>query len=149
MYKRQVLTDGTNEYYVRQLRPRIVYAEAPLSECASMTIGTSLETSDHTFFNYPELSLPKRGAVLVNKLSNDPTKDIAFNGKVWVASNDDDGDLVLNSLDSFPDDPLKSGDADLDGVEDSLDTTDSEFKFNWNKYTGKTMFSAYEKNKLN
>ena len=22
-------------------------------------------------------------------------------------------------------------------------------KFNWNKYTGKTMFSAYEKNKLN
>ena len=52
-------------------------------------------------------------------------------------------------LDSFPDDPLKSGDADLDGVEDSLDTTDSEFKFNWNKYTGKTIFSAYEKNKLN
>ena len=143
------LTDGTNEYYVRQLRPRIVYAEAPLSECASMTIGTSLETSDHTFFNYPELSLPKRGAVLVNKLSNDPTKDIAFNGKVWVASNDDDGDLVLNSLDLFPDDPLKSGDADLDGIEDSVDTTDSEFKFNWNKYTGKTMFSAYEKNKLN
>ena len=146
---RTVLTDGTNEYYIRQLRPRIVYAEAPLSECASMTIGTSKETADHTFFNYPELSLPKRGAVLVNKLSNDPTKDIAFNGKVWVASNDDDGDLVLNSLDSFPDDPLKSGDADLDGVEDSLDTTDSEFKFNWNKYTGKTMFSAYEKNKLN
>ena len=146
---RTVLTDGPNEYYIRQLRPRIVYAEAPLSECASMTIGTSKETADHTFFNYPELSLPKRGAVLVNKLSNDPTKDIAFNGKVWVASNDDDGDLVLNSLDSFPDDPLKSGDADLDGVEDSLDTTDSEFKFNWNKYTGKTMFSAYEKNKLN
>ena len=146
---RTVLTDGTNEYYIRQLRPRIVYAEAPLSECASMTIGTSKETADHTFFNYPELSLPKRGAVLVNKLSNDPTKDIAFNGKVWVASNDDDGDLVLNSLDMFPDDALKSGDADLDTIEDSVDSTDSEFKFNWNKYTGKTMFSAYEKNKLN
>ena len=144
-----VLTDGTNEYYVRQLRPRIVYSEAPLSECASMTIGASKEASDHTFFNYPELSLPKRGTVLVNKLSGDPTRDIAFNGKVWIATNDDDGDGVLNSLDMFPEDPLKSGDADLDGIDDTQDGTNSEFKFNWNKYSGKTMFSAYEKNKLN
>ena len=144
-----VLTDGTNEYYVRQLRPRYVYAEAPLSECASMTIGTAKETSDHNFFNYPELGLPRTGAVLVNKLSSDPARDIAFNGKVWIASNDDDGDGVLNSLDMFPDDPLKSVDADLDGIEDSQDGTISEFKFNWNKYSEKTMFSAYEKNKLN
>ena len=49
----------------------------------------------------------------------------------------------------FPDDPLKSGDADLDGIDDTQDGTNSEFKFNWNKYSGKTMFSAYEKNKLN
>ena len=49
----------------------------------------------------------------------------------------------------FPDDPLKSVDADLDGIEDSQDGTISEFKFNWNKYSEKTMFSAYEKNKLN
>lgn len=144
-----VLTDGTNEYYVRQLRPRIVYSEAPLSECASLTIGASKETSDHTFFNYPELSLPKKGAVLVNKLSGDPARDIAFNGKVWIATNDDDGDGVLNSLDMFPDDSLKTTDADLDGIEDSGDGTISEFKFNWNKYSDKTMFSAYEKNKLN
>ena len=144
-----VLTDGTNEYYIRQLRPRIVFSEAPLSECASMTIGATKETADHTFFNYPELSLPKRGAVLVNKLSSDPTRDIAFNGKLWVASNDDDGDLVPNSLDAYPDDPLKSVDADIDGIEDSEDASISEFKFNWNKYTGKTMFSAYEKNKQN
>ena len=87
--------------------------------------------------------------MLVNKLSGDPTRDIAFSGKVWIASNDDDGDLVPNSLDAFPDDPLKSGDADLDGIEDSQDGTNSEFKFNWNKHSGKTMFSAYEKNKLN
>ena len=114
-----------------------------------MTIGTAKETSDHNFFNYPELSLPRTGAVLVNKLSSDPARDIAFNGKVWIASNDDDGDGVLNSLDMFPDDPLKSVDADLDGIEDSQDGTISEFKFNWNKYSEKTMFSAYEKNKLN
>ena len=87
--------------------------------------------------------------MLVNKLSSDPTRDIAFNGKKWIASNDDDGDLILNSLDMFPDDPLKSGDADLDGLDDTQDETNSEFKFNWNKYSGKTMFSAYEKNKLN
>lgn len=144
-----VLTDGSNEYYVRQLRPRIVYAEASLSQCANMTIGSAKETSDHTFFNYPVLNLPRVGAVLVNKLSNDPTKDRAFNGNKWIASNDDDSDGVLNSLDMFPVDSSKNKDVDFDGVEDSLDATLSEFQFNWTKFLDKSMFSAYEKNKLN
>ena len=144
-----VLTDGSNEYYVRQLRPRIVYAEASLSQCANMTIGSAKETSDHTFFNYPVLKLPRVGAVLVNKLSNDPTKDRAFNGNKWIASNDDDSDGVLNSLDMFPVDSSKNKDVDFDGVEDSLDATLSEFQFNWTKHLDKSMFSAYEQNKLN
>ena len=112
-------------------------------------VGSAKETNDHTFFNYPVLNLPRVGAVLVNKLSNEPTKDIAFSGNKWIASDDDDSDGVPNSLDMFPIDPSKNKDVDFDGVEDSLDATLSEFQFNWTKYLDKSMFSAYEKNKLN
>ena len=87
--------------------------------------------------------------MLVNKLSNEPTKDIAFSGNKWIASDDDDSDGVPNSLDMFPIDPSKNKDVDFDGVEDSLDATLSEFQFNWTKHLDKSMFSAYEKNKLN
>ena len=145
-----VLTDASNnEYYIRQLRPRIVYAEASLSQCATLTIGSAKETNDHTFFNYPVLNLPRVGAVLVNKLSNEPSKDIAFNGNKWIASEDDDSDGILNSLDMFPINALKNKDVDFDGIEDSEDGTLSEFQFNWTKYLDKSMFSAYEKDKLN
>ena len=151
------IEDGTtvtdqngNEYYIRVLRPRYVYAEAPLSECASMIVGTTKETADHTFFNYPELSLPRVGAVLVNKLSNEPAKDPMFGGKKYLASNDDDNDGIPNSLDMFPLDPAKNKDVDFDGIEDSAgDNLLQEFKFNWTKHLEKTMFSTYEKNKLN
>ena len=46
-------------------------------------------------------------------------------------------------------DSSKNKDVDFDGVEDSLDATLSEFQFNWTKHLDKSMFSAYEKNKLN
>lgn len=145
-----VLTDASNnEYYIRQLRPRIVYAEASLSQCATLTVGSAKQTNDHTFFNYPVLNLPRVGAVLVNKLSNEPSKDIAFNGNKWIASEDDDSDGILNSLDMFPINALKNKDVDFDGIEDSEDGTLSEFQFNWTKYLDKSMFSAYEKDKLN
>ena len=150
------IEDGTtvtdqngNEYYIRVLRPRYVYAEAPLSECASMIVGTTKETADHTFFNYPELSLPRVGAVLVNKLSNEPAKDPMFGGKKYLASNDDDNDGIPNSLDMSPSNPAKNKDVDFDGIEDSEDNLLQEYKFNWTKHLEKTMFSTYEKNKLN
>ena len=150
------IPDGTvvkdssdNEYYIRVLRPRTVYAEAPLSECASMTIGLAKNTPDHTFLNYLELDYPRVGAVLVNRLENNPTKDVAFNGRKWIATDDSDGDGVINSLDLYPLDPNKHTDVDFDGVEDSEDSDISAFKFNWVKHLEKTMFSAYEKNKQN
>ena len=114
-----------------------------------MSIGTAKETPDHTFFNYPTIDVPRVGAVLLNGLENNPTKDVAFSGKKWVASNDDDGDGFFNSIDMFPMDPLKNKDSDFDGIEDSEDGNISPFNFNWVKHLEKTMFSAYEKNKQN
>ena len=104
---------------------------------------------DHTFLNYLELDYPRVGAVLVNRLANNPTKDVAFNGQKWTATDDSDGDGVINSLDLYPLDPNKHTDVDFDGVEDSEDSDISAFKFNWVKHLEKTMFSAYEKNKQN
>ena len=49
----------------------------------------------------------------------------------------------------FPIDPLRNKDSDFDGIEDSEDGNVSPFNFNWPKHLEKTMFSAYEKNKLN
>ena len=49
----------------------------------------------------------------------------------------------------FPTNALKNKDVDFDGIEDSEDGTLSEFQFNWTKYLDKSMFSAYEKDKLN
>ena len=145
-----VVVDGSgNEYYIRVLRNRTVYAEAPLSECATMTIGTAKDTPDHTFFNYPTIDVPRVGAVLVNGLENNPTKDVAFSGQKWIATNDDDGDGYFNSIDMFPTDPLRNKDSDFDGIEDSEDGNISPFNFNWTKHLEKTMFSAYEKNKQN
>ena len=94
-----VKDSSNNEYYIRVLRPRTVYAEAPLSECASMNIGLAKDTPTHTFLNYLELDYPRVGAVLVNRLENNPTKDVAFNGRKWTATYDSDGDGVINSLD--------------------------------------------------
>ena len=71
------------------------------------------------------------------------------NGNKWIASEDDDSDGILNSLDMFPTNALKNKDVDFDGIEDSEDGTLSEFQFNWTKHLEKTMYSTYEKNKLN
>ena len=145
-----VVKDSSNkEYYIRVLRPRTVYAEAPLSECASMTVGLAKDTPDHKFLNYLNLDYPRVGAVLVNRLASNPTKDVAFNGQKWIATEDTDGDGVINSLDLYPVDPLKSTDVDFDGIEDSEDGLISAFKFNWIKHLEKPMFSAFEKNKQN
>ena len=142
--------DG-EEYYVRHLGVNKVYPAKPQgdADCDSLTIQPSEDTPDHTFFNYPTIDVPRVGAVLVNGLENNPTKDIAFSGQKWIATNDDDGDGYFNSIDMFPIDPLRNKDSDFDGIEDSEDGNVSPFNFNWPKHLDKTMFSAYEKNKQN
>ncbi len=110
----QVLIDSSgNEYYVRHLRPRIVYAEYESSNCDSLelpnsTPGTYPRTPDHTYFPYPELTMPNSGAILVNKLANKPLEDSYADGKFYNKETDSDNDGVLDLLDAYPEDPNKS-----------------------------------------
>ena len=145
-----VLTDAQgNEYYIRQLGPRKVYPAKPLgdSDCATLTLQTTLDTPDHKFFNYPVINTPKSGAVLVNKFSSNPLADEYLQGKSFSKNGDDDGDGVLNYLDAFPEDALKSLDADQDGVDDAVDNNITPFQPDWTnfKHSGKSLYSNYSK----
>ena len=90
------------------------------SDCATLTLQNTLDTPDHKFFNYPVMNLPKSGAVLINEFSSDPLADEYLQGKSFSKNDDDDGDGVLNYLDAFPEDALKSLDADQDGIDDAV-----------------------------
>ena len=124
-------SDG-NEYYIRVLRPRLVRSEVPMSNCASLTIPLSKDTPDHTFFNFPDLTIPRSGAILVNDLS--ATTDLFASGVNFSKDADDDGDGVLNYLDAFPTDLLKSRDDDYDGIDDVLEDNEIlQFQINFDK----------------
>ena len=143
----QVLIENgsSNEYYVRVLRPRKVYSEVPISSCASLTVPDSMETPDHTFFNHPVQSIPKAGAILVNKHSNTPSKDLFAGGSYYTKSLDYDGDGVVNFLDAFPNDDSKNRDDDHDGIDDSTDEDVIQFTPNVDKKLGFQLYSGYIK----
>ena len=145
-----VVTDAQgNEYYIRQLGEKKVYPMKPVgdSDCAALTLQATLDTPDHNFFNYPVMNLPKSGAVLINKFSSDPLADEYLQGKSFSKNGDDDGDGVLNYLDAFPEDALKSLDADQDGIDDAVDNNIAPFQLDWNnfKHSGKSLYSNYSK----
>ena len=119
----QVLVENgsTNEYYVRVLRPRKVYAEEPISSCASLTVPASMDTPDHSFFNHPVQTIPKSGAILVNGYSSESSKDLYASGNKYTKDLDEDGDGIVNYLDAFATDSSKSTDDDYDGIDDSLE----------------------------
>ena len=116
-------SDG-NEYYIRILRPRLVWSEVPITNCATLTIPSSKETPDHTFFNFVDLTIPRSGAILVNEL--DPTAYYPKDG-------DQDADGVPNYLDAFPTDPLKSEDDDYDGLDNDNDNEFNPYQINFDK----------------
>ena len=116
-------SDG-NEYYIRVLRPRLVWSEVPIANCATLTIPTSKETPDHTFFNIIDLTIPRSGAILVNEL--DATAYYSKDG-------DQDADGVPNYLDAFPTDSSKSRDDDYDGIDDAVDIVLNPYQINFDK----------------
>ena len=141
-----VLTDGTNDYYVRVLRPRKVYREEPMENCTSLSIQPSMDTPDHKNFTFWDLTIPKSGAVLVNGYSNDPDKDQSENGIFYSKLGDADSDGILNYLDAFPTDPQKSVDADYDGLDDLTDDNDvTQFIPNYDRKLNIELFSNYTK----
>ena len=145
-----VLTDAQgNEYYIRQLGVKKVYPMKPVgdSDCAALTLQATLDTPDHKFFNYPVVNVPKSGAVLINKFSSNPLADEYLQGKSFSKNGDDDGDGVLNYLDAFPEDALKSLDADQDDVDDAADNNITPFQPDWTNFKnlGKSLYSNYLK----
>ena len=141
-----VLVDGSsNEYYVRVVRPRKVFAEEPISSCASLTVPASMDTPDHNFFNYPNQTIPKSGGILVNGYSNNSAKDLFASGVKYQKTLDQDGDGVLNFLDAFPTDASKSVDDDYDGIDDSTDVSISQFTPAVDKKLNQSLFSGYIK----
>ena len=113
-----VLVDNNgNEYYIRVLRPRTVYAEYGYSDCNHLEFQnySSMPVPDHTFFDYPTLTMPNSGAVLVNKLSNEPSKDLFSDvpGAFYSKSADSDNDGVPNLIDAFPINANKSANEGL------------------------------------
>ena len=116
-------SDG-NEYYIRILRPRLVWSEVPITNCATLTVPSSKETPDHTFFNFVDLTIPRSGAILVNEL--DPTAYYSKDG-------DQDADGVPNYLDAFPTDQSKSRDDDYDGLDNDNDNEFNPYQINFDK----------------
>ncbi len=102
--------DDGNEYYVRQLGDAKVYPARPQgdAECDSLTIQLSKVTPDHKFFNYPVVTTPRTGAVLVNRLTAITDLYSPTQGSYYSKDGDQDNDGVPNYLDAFPTDDQKS-----------------------------------------
>jgi len=114
--------DGT-EYLVRQLKPRTVYAQVAIENCAGLSLQETLSTPDHTFAQALDGDVPATGAMMVNAYeAGDSIGDPSFLGAVYDADGDADGDDVPNYRDAFPEDADKSVDADYDGVDDAEDS---------------------------
>ena len=73
--------------------------------------------------------------------------DEYLQGKSFSKNGDDDGDGVLNYLDAFPEDALKSLDADQDDVDDAVDNNITPFQPDWTNFknSGKSLYSNYLK----
>jgi hypothetical protein len=124
------------KYIVRQLKPRIVYPEVDMANCASLTVRDTLTVENHTFFESHSLdtALPKGGAVLVNDFSSDTTRDPNYSGVSYLPLEDADGDGIPNFKDAFPEDPARSADEDFDGIDDSEDSTSDRYLFDHTQF---------------
>jgi len=124
------------KYIVRQLKPRIVYPEVDMANCASLTVRDTLTVENHKFFegNNLDTALPKGGAVLVNEFSSDKTRDPNYSGVSYLPLEDADGDGIPNFKDAFPEDSARSADGDFDGIDDSEDSTSDIYLFDYTQF---------------
>ena len=140
-----VSDENGNQYYIRVLKPRKVYAYSDLTQCDGLTIQESIDTPDHKTFVYlNENNIPPSGAILFNQFESGNTIDVQYSGKVYVANEDDDGDTVLNFLDAFPEDASKSKDDDYDKIDDVDDTDIVQRVMTWIKHLDKDIFELSE-----
>ena len=131
-----ITSSSGQKYIVRQLKPRIVYPEVDMANCASLTVRDTLAVENHKFFdgNNLDTALPRGGAVLVNEFSSDKTRDPNYSGVSYLPLEDADGDGVPNFKDAFPEDPARSADEDFDGIDDSEDSTSNRYIFDYTRF---------------
>jgi len=131
-----ITSDSGQKYIIRQLRPRVVYPEVDMANCASLTVRDTLAVENHTFFEGSNLNaaMPTAGAVLVNEFSKDSSRDPNYSGLSYLPLEDADDDGVLNFKDAFPEDPTKSSDVDFDGIDDSEDATSDRYIFDHTQF---------------
>lgn len=131
-----ITASGGAQYIVRQLKPRIVYPEVDMENCADLTVQDTLAVENHTFFEGHSLDaeLPTAGAVLVNDFVDDPGRDPNYAGVSYLPLEDADDDGVLNYQDAFPEDPARSADADFDGIDDADDTSSDRYVFDHSEF---------------
>jgi hypothetical protein len=144
-----VVGDNNQKYLVRVLKPFTVYAHVDIGNCTNsgLVIGTSLKTPDHNMIDRLLGEIPATGALLLNDFQpGDSLRDPTFSGAVYIAEEDTDDDGVLNYKDAFPLDPLKSTDADYDGVDDLEDSDVNQIIFSIPEYPGEMTRSAEEGN---
>ena len=136
-----VSDENGNQYYIRVLKPRKVYAYNDLTQCDGLTIQDAIDTPDHKTFVYlNENNIPPSGAILFNQYESGDTIDVQYLGKVYVANEDDDGDTVLNFLDAFPEDASKSTDDDYDNIDDADDSDVVQRVMTWIKHLDKDIY---------
>ncbi|MEL0048685.1 MAG: hypothetical protein VW867_08570 [Gammaproteobacteria bacterium] len=131
-----ITASGGAKYIVRQLKPRIVYPEVDMENCADLTVQDTLAVENHTFFEGHSLDaeLPTAGAVLVNDFADDPGRDPNYAGVSYLPLEDADEDGVLNYQDAFPEDPARSADADFDGIDDADDASSDRYVFDHSEF---------------
>lgn len=135
-----VTGNGGESYLVRQLKPRTVYSQVELVNCAGLVLQETLATPDHNFAESLEGSVPASGALLVNAYEvGDSVGDPNYVGARYDPNEDTDGDNVPNYLDVFPDNSSKSVDADYDGIEDTVDDEVSQPTLQHPDYTNVEM----------
>ena len=120
-----LIGEDQQEYLVRVLKPYTVYAHLDNANCtdAGLVFNESLLTPDLDMIDRLPGDVPAVGAVLLNDFElGDSQADPVYSGAVYLPDADEDEDGVLNYNDAFPLDPLKSTDADYDGVDDAEDT---------------------------
>lgn len=147
------IEDGSgNEYLVRQLVERRAYSEVEMDICETPAfmelreaagedenIGglRTVKAPNHSFFEntWIETNTPASGAILVNSWKDNADRDPVFSGGEFLPLEDTDADGTLNFQDAFPLDAERTTDTDYDGIDDSEDSSVSQFSFDHSSFS--------------
>ena len=97
----------------------------------------TVKAPNHSFFEntWIETNTPVSGAILVNSWKDNADRDPVFSGGEFLPLEDTDSDGTLNFQDAFPLDAERTTDTDYDGIDDSEDSSVSQFSFDHSSFS--------------